>query len=500
MVTDKSARSAAFVLVLAAAASALLADFGRFHRIHHGDTVLSALISLYHWTPFYWDQDRFGMLIPLLAIPFRNPFWNLLFQCGVSLFAGLGALMLFVRYVAGDSNWPLAAMIAALAAFAAGPHSTLFQAFWPDQVYPPGLATLLLGLLLLSPARGPQDRRMSFSRRSAGVGLIVIACWVNMATPLLAVPLILLRRAFVERRSGSGGKPDPFFDGHLISLIALFASLALAYLAFSRIGPHPVTDPLPVNRWPHAWWALARNAWDVWLSNPPSAALLAPALVGVALIAAPSWREQAGRALRGAAVLIYCGAIYFFEISTSSWVQKNDFGVRYLYPSFIMFHAALAILSAVAVAALLGRRAEPVVRLGSLPLLCAGALWAFGAPSLARVRADLDQTLGQRTPDVLEARCTHLAGRHWTVWPAVFHAYWKLYEAGERRVIVGISEHSGSLLAARPPGPPEQLRVCVPLGDDEANDAQKYLQRYSFPKLEPLRRYGTVELFAAANR
>src|SRR5215472_16322572 len=140
MVTDKSARSAAFVLVLAAAASALLADFGRFHRIHHGDTVLSALISLYHWTPFYWVQNRFGLLIPLLAIPFRNPFWNLIFQCGVSLFAGLGALMLLVRYVAADSDWPLAALIAALAVFAAGPHSPLFQAFWPDQVYAPGLA------------------------------------------------------------------------------------------------------------------------------------------------------------------------------------------------------------------------------------------------------------------------------------------------------------------------------------------------------------------------
>ncbi len=508
MVTGKSARAAAVVLVLGAAASALLVDFGRFHRIHQGDTILSALISLYHWTPFYWDQNRFGMLIPLLALPFRNPFWNLLFQCGLSLFAGLGALMLFVRYVAGDSNWPLAALIAAFAAFVAGPRSPLFQAFWPDQVYAPGIATLLLGLLLLSRAPAPrvseggavQDRRSSFARRSAGVTLILIAYWVNMATPLLAVPLVLLRRAFVEQRSAPGGKPNPFFDRELISLIALFALLAVAYWAFARVGPHAVTalNPLRLRRWPHAWSALAGKAWDVWMANPPSAALVAPALVGVALIAAPSWREQAGRALRGAAVLIYAAVIYFLEVSTSSWVQTNEYAVRYLYPSFMMFHAALATLSAVAAAALLGRWAEPVVRLGSLPLLCAGALWAFGTPSLARVRADLDQTLGQRTADVLQARCTHLAGDYWTVWPAVFHANWKLYEAGERRVIVGVSEHAASLLAARPPGLPEQLRVCVPLGDNEVQEAQKYLQTYSFPKLAPLGRHGTIELFAAA--
>src|SRR5262249_33148461 len=351
MVTDKSARAAAFVLVLAAAASALVADFARFHRIHHGDTVLSALISLYHWTPFYWDQDRFGMLIPLLAIPFRNPFWNLLFQCGVSLFAGLGALMLFVRYVAADSNWPLAAMIAALGAFAGGPHSPLVEAFLPDQVYAPGLATLLLGLLLLSRDLGPQERRLSFARRSAGVALIVIAFWVNMATPLLAVPLLLLRRAFVERRRASSGAPDRFFDRELFTLLALFASLAVAYWALTRFGPFPATPlhPLPPNRWPHAGWALARKARDAWLSAPPSAALLPAALVGVALIAAPSRREQAGRALRGAAALICCAVIYFFEVSTSRWVQTNEFNVRYLYPSFMMFHAALAMLSAVAV-------------------------------------------------------------------------------------------------------------------------------------------------------
>ena len=120
---------------------------------------------------------------------------------------------------------------------------------------------------------------------------------------------------------------------------------------------------------------------------------------------------------------------------------------------------------------------------------------------MARVRADLDETLGQRTPDVLEARCTHLAGDPWTVWPTVFHANWKLYEAGEHAVIVGVSEHSGSLLAARPPGPPEQLRVCVPIGDKDAEEAQMYLLRYSFPKLESGGRHGTIEVFvAAANR
>src|SRR5262249_28835106 len=160
----------------------------------------------------------------------------------------------------------------------------------------------------------------------------------------------------------------------------------------AQSGPRQGTAlaPLPVGRWPHAWATLLGNAWKTWVSNPRSAVLLAPALIGAALHAAPSCRESARRALLPPAVLISAAVIYFIEVGTLRWVHTNLYAVRYLYPSFMMFHAALATLAAVTASALLGRWAGPLVRWGSLPLLCAGAITAFGKPSVAAARADLD--------------------------------------------------------------------------------------------------------------
>ena len=79
--------------------AALWIDFGAFHRLHNSDSIVPVLVSLFRWTPFYWEQDRLGMLVPLLAIPFRNPLANLLAQSAFNVFCGLAAFFLCARYV-----------------------------------------------------------------------------------------------------------------------------------------------------------------------------------------------------------------------------------------------------------------------------------------------------------------------------------------------------------------------------------------------------------------
>ena len=44
-----------------------------------------------------------------------------------------------------------------------------------------------------------------------------------------------------------------------------------------------------------------------------------------------------------------------------------------------------------------------------------------GMPSLAGVRRIIDQRCGAMTAELIDARCTHLAGDYWSVWPAIFH-------------------------------------------------------------------------------
>ena len=63
------------------------------------DSFIPVFAGLYRWTPFFWEQNRFGQLIPLLSLPIDSPFANLLFQVGLRLFAVAAAFFLLARTV-----------------------------------------------------------------------------------------------------------------------------------------------------------------------------------------------------------------------------------------------------------------------------------------------------------------------------------------------------------------------------------------------------------------
>ena len=95
---DRSQALFAFLVVTALSAWIV---FGAFHRDHHADSIVPILVSLDHWTPFFWDQGRFGMLVPLVASPLHHPLANLIAQCFLTCALGLAVFpltaALFVR-------------------------------------------------------------------------------------------------------------------------------------------------------------------------------------------------------------------------------------------------------------------------------------------------------------------------------------------------------------------------------------------------------------------
>src|SRR5436305_14423335 len=77
------------VVSIVAAGLAVWIGLGTLHDYDHADSLLPVLVSTQRWTPFFWGQDRFGMLIPLLAMPIRHPLGNLLAQGWMMTAAGL---------------------------------------------------------------------------------------------------------------------------------------------------------------------------------------------------------------------------------------------------------------------------------------------------------------------------------------------------------------------------------------------------------------------------
>jgi hypothetical protein len=101
------------------------------------------------------------------------------------------------------------------------------------------------------------------------------------------------------------------------------------------------------------------------------------------------------------------------------------------------------------------------------------AAGAFEDPAAADGIASL-------TPEVVSARCTHVAGWYWMVWPTVMMTNQTLYERGEARQVFGISDRSGPTRELAMSMPADQVRICVPLDD---RWALGWLRQYGYPPL-----------------
>jgi hypothetical protein len=468
------------------AVAAALVDLGSFHRLEQGDSIVPVLVSLQRWTPFYWDQERYGMLVPLLAVPIRDPLWNLLFQRFALALAGLGAVVLLARHVLAGRDWPLAGALAAGALLAAAPAPWLFE-YLGDQPY--GLS-LLLALGGLAVAEPGADGRRARPRLAVGLALVAAAHWVNAATGILLLPLAAARAAAdrLEGEPASAIRARLVVDGALLAA-GLAAGQLFLFLwpAVTRFPLRLDVAPLPAGELPAAWAALAANAWRGAGAWP--AALLGAAAAGVALLSLPPLRSRVPGALLRAAALVAAAVAYALFAGSLRWVRDNAFHWRYLAPSAVLVHLAAVSLLAEPLARL--PRLARTSALAALALVPAAALSAYGAPSMARVRADLDRVAGRHTADVLAARCALVAGDYWSVWPAVWHASLVARERGDPRPVWGVSHRTNATVLQWWPRRAE-LRICRPLGEDA--QAERWMRSFHLWPARVVERRGTVDV------
>lgn len=429
-------------VVLALASAFVVA--GGLHAFTQADAVVPVLVSLQRWTPFYWDQERYGMLVPLLAMPVRDPYLNLLVQRFLLTFAGLLAVLLLARHVLGRSGWRALGMVAAAALLLFAPPDWCFEYLF-SQPYGLGLALALLGLAFAEPRPSPNHPAHGLPRilrLLVGLVLVLLAHWVNSAAGLLLLPLAFARAA-VDLVEGEEGE-------EVKSRLAVDAALLVLGLAAAQLFGPRYASFQSAGAWPAGWAELSRVAFkEEW---PWGVALLAVAALGAFV------RRHEGRRLKAsllrAAGLAAAAVAYALLAGSLNWVRENAYHWRYIIPSAVLLHvAALSLL--------------PQVR-GALFLPPMAAVLAFGIPSPAGVRADLDRTCGGLTRSVLMAKCDAVAGDYWTVWPAVWHAEEAKRERGLAGHVYGLAFRAWPTLElwARP-----GARVCVPPGERKEADA-----------------------------
>jgi hypothetical protein len=385
-------------VVALAGALATSMSCGSLHEFQGADSIVPVLVSLQKWTPFFWQQDRFGMVVPLIAMPLRDPLINLAAQGWLMTVVALLAPFVVARLLVEDTGHWLTAGALANSLLLLLPSDFVRFDWFIVQPYALSIAIAAAGLVVAGQR----------ARSAAGAALMLLAHWVNIGVVVAAVPLAVARRESALRR---------------LTITGFGAAAGLGLTRLSRY--HTTMAVLPPSAWPRGWLELLARTREVF---PNRATMVAIAVLAAAatLILALRWRRESCERPRLAAALVAAVAAgtYWLVAGTSRWVQVNLYLPRYVYPSLMMWGVAAAIAFAAAL------RAGPRMPAAAAAALCGLTLFDYGVPSPGGLRARLDSRLGRLTPDVVAAGATVIGGDYWLVWPAVFHANLTNYRRG----------------------------------------------------------------------
>ena len=418
------------LICLGAALVALWLTLGDMQRLNHADSLIPAFVSLYRWTWFYWEQNRFGMLTALLAMPIHHPLINLLFQNWLVSFCGLMVFPLAHAYLLGWRTASLSGIAGVTVYFLAGPNCFHLDYLLANQPYAVSGCLGLLGLMAMGSESTPRFRVAL--RWPVAAVLLFLAFWVSLAGVFFVVPLLVLP-SFI---GGTPRRGINFPPGLAVVILAAFANWVMT-VSYPYGEDYGWTSPFT---WPRNCVLLLRN-----LYTATTTAFLF-ALLTLAGMGAVGWRicqhrEQRRAMLCACLVGVMAAGFYFMVAAASDHVQLGRFPYRYAIPSVV-----LLVISGAMFASLAAERLPAGWRTGLeavlLLALIAGLTLRYGAPSYGRVRMIVDQRFGGATSALCDSHCTHVLGNYWDVWGAVFHANLTKYESGSRQVIWGITDRS----------------------------------------------------------
>lgn len=453
----------------AAAVLAVWMDLSPLHAHHTADSFIPVLSGLYLWEPFFWKQNRFGSLVPLLSLGIDAPFFNLLFQVGLRLFAVAASFFLLARTVVPRLYWP--AVGALTLALWIGAKDLKAHAFVQMQPYGQAVALSLAGVLLLE-GRGRW-------RTAAGLALLGLGFWVSATTLFWLFPLVWLRGWLQDGRRVPQGRTR-------LVLAAIAAAFGLS-LALSWTWKHKATafGAAQPEVWPLAWGTLLARSVG-YLSAP----LI---LVGLGLLALLAARRSRPAVSAGLCLL----AVALTDLGAmglTDWAQVNSWSLRYVSEALL----ALGMLAPALLFILLleGRPArwQRAANVLMLALLLPVAALRYGEPSVDRARASLD-VFGEATDELLASGATHLLGGYWRVWPAVFHGNMVRWERGERTPVWGITVRSAPTEPFWRPKDWSTARIAVLKGNERA--AADIRRLASLPTLHLAEDRGDVRIYTS---
>ena len=162
--------------------------FSNAFQVQDADDFVPTLISLEHWTPFYWGSSRVGSLAPLLSTPFQSYKNNMLCQMSIHAVAFFISAYLLVKIVSQSTKFNKSTQLVITFLIALTPViNPLFRAnFISVNPYGLGFCLFLLGFHCATSSR-------NIVRLNLGTLLSFLCAWVNPISIIYLVPIIIIK-------------------------------------------------------------------------------------------------------------------------------------------------------------------------------------------------------------------------------------------------------------------------------------------------------------------
>jgi hypothetical protein len=374
-------------------------NFSWIQSWHNSDTVIPALISIEKYSLFYWSENRFGMLVPLLTSVVRDYGWNLLIQSQLIVMAGISAVVL-IDLLAFDAaaRSVRTTLAASLLLLFYKPQAALVLLL-PGSPYLVGLALVLGALCLLL-------RITSAGLKASLVGgiLLLLGFWVNPSNLVMAIAAVMLwpRRHHLSLRLRVG-------------ILAMIIGTAGIVMAVSKLFPGTdVRAPLPLTEWPASLMKVLGN-----IELTMHGTVLTWTLAAAAVVMAFRFRKghyESAHALAIASI----GQIVL--TSGLRWVALNNYDSRYIAgPVLVLAMLALLILVQPVADALLQSAGAAAATLVCCFIALIMVIRVFGFPSARQALTQISHATSDVGVPRPELGCTHIIGNYWYAWETVFN-------------------------------------------------------------------------------
>lgn len=411
-----------FILVIGTLCLSLITALDKYVQSHHNsDSVTHSLASHDTWTPFFWGQDRLGMLYSLLGAGIKDPVNNLLFLNVVFVLCVLVMFPLWGYWLTRSRVGFCGGLLASfIYAFLPGARE-IFVSSVEHPEYAGALVLGFGGMIFLDAIQKPQITKKVWLEIIAGLILLMLAAWVNITIPIFLGGFFVLRWLVYRTRW-------QYLCIRLAILIFAFFSILIPTKLFAHTEMDTSLGIVGVSQWVKGYIALFENSIEEFQY------LYFIIFVSLGIIPFLLVTKKGRQFIPSSFIVCMVGGAGFLGcLALLEHVGAPGFGnYRSCYSVVTVF--ALFLGSCIFLHRLLDYLVPNkwFILLG-LPMAIGANVFYRGIPSKKEIVQTYENEWGWAVNVIIDNECTHIGGNSWYTYDLLFYTNYKLKMMGEER-------------------------------------------------------------------